>query len=158
MKKQNLFGLISAALLISAQMLMGCAAGGDDVTVDRETGPANAIAAEQTSIHHVEVKLGGELHRVDARAGMGLNEQLLKEGFKGLQGDAAIQAFLTEVVQRTVDETGNVPEGTVTIAPHKADPNAVNPESTCISCYDVYYCPGDGWCYYQYTICYYWQC
>lgn len=158
MKKRNLFGMVSVALLISAQMLMGCVAGGEDVTVGQDTNPVDAIAAEQTALHEVEITLDGATHHVQARAGLGLNDKLLNEGFKGIKGEAAIQAFLTEVVQRTVDETGNVPEGIVTIAPHKADPSEVNPEATCYSCYDIYYCPGDGWCYYQYTTCYIWQC
>ncbi|CAN97885.1 MULTISPECIES: hypothetical protein [Sorangium] len=144
--KRNKLMWFGMALLVSACAAMGCAApdapagnlldGGDDV-------PASVVeAAQQGTIYEVSVTFEGETTTVQAQATVELRAHLLDAGFRDLHGEEAVTAFLTAMAQHTVDETGELPEGILTVGDHEGDPSELAPNDVCLYAiqHDVYVC------------------
>lgn len=154
--KRNRLTWFMMALFVSASAVVGCSVpdeptGNDDV-------PAPVLETEQAPVYEVGVALDGETRTVQARTTDALRAHLLKAGFKGLHGEEAVAAFLTAMVQQTVEETGELPEGVLTVGGHEGDPSALDPSATCQTCYDVYDCtwrsPCNCYqCIYRHTVC-----
>ncbi|WP_438016043.1 hypothetical protein WMF18_35145 [Sorangium sp. So ce315] len=159
--KRNKLTWIAMTLFVSACAVVGCAApsepAGDDLAGNDEV-PASVLEAEQAPVYEVGIEFDGKMTTVQARATVALRAHLLDAGFKGIQGEEAVSAFLTEMAQRTVDGTGELPEGVLTVGNQEGDPSERAPNATCVSCYNVYSCTyysscGCSVCSYQYTVC-----
>ncbi|AUX20817.1 uncharacterized protein SOCEGT47_012910 [Sorangium cellulosum] len=139
--KRNKMTWLVATLLLSACAVVGCAAPVEpagDVLAGNDDGVRAVLPeAEQTPIYEVPVELDGETATVPARTTVARHANLLDAGFNGLHGEEAVAAFLTTIVQQTVDQTGELPEGVVTVRDQEGDPSERAPNATCISCFPV---------------------
>ncbi|WP_437592399.1 hypothetical protein [Sorangium sp. So ce1000] len=154
--KRNKLTWIAMTLFVSACAVVGCAApvepDGDELAGNGDV-PASVLEAAEAPIYEVGIEFDGETTTVQARATVALRAQLLDAGFKGLHGEEAVAAFLTEMAQQTVDGTGELPEGVLTVGHHEGDPSERAPNATCIDSYVVYNCTlrycNAGTCYYE---------
>ncbi|WP_437801812.1 hypothetical protein [Sorangium sp. So ce693] len=167
--KRNKLTWFVMAFFVSATAALGCAAPDEpagDLLAGNDDVPTSVIeAAEQAPIYEVGVEFDGETTTVQAQATVGLRAHLLDAGFKGLHGEEAVTAFLTEMAQQTVNGTGELPEGVLTVGDPEGDPSERAPSATCRTCYAVYDCTTlciNGTCVtqcvYNSTVCFYYTC